>query len=373
MLQKDKDREILNYAAAIVIGAVLAIIIKRLIEGEHKRNGSDFGVALLGGTVGAGVYALSKKNVKKKESFSTSNVNEYTASTDNQPNFTHKESAKFLSKNYLIYETDSENWFFDKACQNVIAVTDNPMNQRLLLNKGFTLTNEYVYSSQKCFSISLEKIIENKQGVIYIDFSVDACAGFAITGAKTEGGFGIGFDHNNIAFYGNKGALASFLDKKVSTYDSSKNLWTIIISAAAGIGANINYCPYLNDVRDLFGLSYSAEFGIGLAIRLTFDNYEYLKGIGIGWGTVGLVYTDSRNKGIIISHKELVELFSFNETNVILGYGYFDYCIGKDSKLVLKIPDFEFVTDIIMIDMRKNGKDFIISEKAFNLYKKKNE
>lgn len=51
-------------------------------------------------------------------------------------------------------------------------------------------------------------------------------------------------------------------------------------------------------------------------------------------------------KGIIISHKELVELFSFNETNVILGYGYFDYCIGKD---------------------------FIISEKAFNLYKKKNE
>jgi len=64
---------------------------------------------------------------------------------------------------------------------------------------------------------------------------------------------------------------------------------------------------------------------------------------------------------------------SFNETNVILGYGYFDYCIGKDSKLVLKIPDFEFVTDIKMIDMRKNGKDFIISEKAFNLYKKKNE
>ncbi|MBO7597037.1 MAG: hypothetical protein J6T70_08360, partial [Bacteroidales bacterium] len=72
----------------------------------------------------------------------------------------------------------------------------------------------------------------DRQGGFYIDFSAAVCAGFAITGAKTEVGFGIGIDfYGNVAIYGNIGALASFLEKKGSTYGSKKNLWTIIMGA----------------------------------------------------------------------------------------------------------------------------------------------
>lgn len=65
---KDNKEDISGYILAIIAGALLAVILKRLFESEHKKDGSDLAVALLGGAAGAGIYALQKKKNKTKES-----------------------------------------------------------------------------------------------------------------------------------------------------------------------------------------------------------------------------------------------------------------------------------------------------------------
>ena len=97
------------------------------------------------------------------------------------------------------------------------------------------------------------------------------------------------------------------------------------------------------------------------------DDTENFKGFGINWGTSGYVYTDSRNKGLILTWKELFLLFSNSKSKVILGYGWFDYEIDRDGYLNILVPDFRFVTDI---KMSENGvkKDFIISAIAADAY-----
>ena len=124
------------------------------------------------------------------------------------------------------------------------------------------------------------------------------------------------------------------------------------------------------DVRELFGLSYAAEIGAGsFGIRLTYDNAENFKGIGINWGTKGFVYTDSRNKGLIISYDEFSKLFTDIKSKVILGYGYFDYEVDRDNYLNILVPDFRFATGIKM----KTKKDYLISVNANDKYPPENE
>ncbi len=318
-----------------------------------------------------GAYALSKRKEDEHQShtgYNAPDADSYTASTDNNLNI---HSVKHLGKNHLLYSNNSETWFFDKATQKVVVAAES------FAHDGFIQTSKYAYLSKNCYSKSLQTLIDDKEGVLYIDFSAAVCAGLGITGAKAEIGFGFGFDsYGNIAIYGNVGALASFLEKKVSTYNSGDQLWTTILGAAVGVGASINYCPYLRTVKDLFGLSYSVEVGVGpISIRVVYDNLEHFTGIGLGvgksWSIVGFSYTDSRNKGLIINKSELSKLFSPTNTKVILGYGYFDYEVDKDGYLNLLMPDFRFITDIQMVE-KENDKDFLISKTA-NLNYKRNK
>lgn len=348
----NKKQETANYVMAAIAGAAFLIVLREIVDASKKNAKSYIATGALGAGIGLAGYILYD-SVRKKEN---------PAPLPNpRPNN--------LNKSNLLYDANGKTWMFDTASQNIIAATNNAKCHNELLAEGFVPTNKFAYRSMDCYSKSLKKMITDKQGVCYIDFSAAVCAGFAITGAKTEVGFGLGFDsYGNVAFYGNIGALASFLEKKVSSYGSKKDLWTIIIGAAAGVGGSINYCPYLNDVRDLFGLSYAAEIGIGsFGIRLTYDDVENFKGIGINWGTCGFVYTDSRNKGLILTWNELFHLFSNSKSKTILGYGWFDYEIDRDGYLNILVPDFRFVTDIKMV-ANKVKKDFIISAVAADAY-----
>ena len=102
------------------------------------------------------------------------------------------------------------------------------------------------------------------------------------------------------------------------------------------------------------------------------DDTENFKGFGINWGTSGYVYTDSRNKGLILTWKELFLLFSNSKSKVLLGYGWFDYEIDRDGYLNILVPDFRFVTDIKMI-AKDDKNDFIISDNANKNLPQKNE
>lgn len=352
----NKKQETANYVMAAIAGAAFLIVLREIVDASKKNAKSYIATGALGAGIGLAGYRLYD-SVRKKEN---------PAPLPNpRPNN--------LNNSNLLYDANGKTWMFDTASQNIIVATNNAKCHNELLADGFATTDKFAYRSMDCYSKSLKKMIMDRQGGFYIDFSAAVCAGFAITGAKTEVGFGIGIDfYGNVAIYGNIGALASFLEKKVSTYGSKKNLWTIIMGAAAGVGGSINYCPYWNDVRDLFGLSYAAEFGIGYGIRLTYDDTENFKGFGINWGTSGYVYTDSRNKGLILSWKELFLLFSNSKSKVLLGYGWFDYEIDRDGYLNILVPDFRFVTDIKMI-AKDDKNDFIISDNANKNLPQKNE
>ncbi len=351
----NKEHKTTNYIMAAIAGAAFLIVLREIVDGSPKKKKSYLATGALGAGIGLTGYGLCQlmENRGKLPG----------------PNPKPNSNVKNLNKSNLLYVEKEKTWMFDTESQNIIAATNNAKCHNELLAEGFVPTNKFAYRSMDCHSKSLKKMITDKQGVCYIDFSAAVCAGFAITGAKTEVGFGLGFDsYGNVAIYGNIGALASFLEKKVSSYGSKKDLWTIIIGAAAGVGGSINYCPYLNDVRDLFGLSYAAEIGIGsFGIRLTYDDVENFKGIGINWGTCGFVYTDSRNKGLILTWNELFHLFSNSKSKTILGYGWFDYEIDRDGYLNILVPDFRFVTDIKMV-ANKMKKDFIISAVAADAY-----
>lgn len=79
------------------------------------------------------------------------------------------------------------------------------------------------------------------------------------------------------------------------------------------------------------------------------------------------VYTDSRNKGLILTWKELFLLFPKSKIEVILGYGYFDYEIDRNGYLNILVSDFRFVTDIKM----KKGDNYLISFNANEKYPSK--
>lgn len=350
----NKKQETANYVMAAIAGAAFLIVLREIVDNSSKNAKSYLATGALGAGIGLAGYKLYD-SVRKKE--------EIEPLPNPRPNN--------LNKSNLLYDENGKTWMFDTTSQNIIVATNNAKCHNELLADGFVPTNKFAYRSMDCYSKSLKKMITDKQGVCYIDFSAAVCAGFAITGAKTEVGFGLGFDsYGNVAIYGNIGALASFLEKKVSSYGSKKDLWTIIMGAAAGVGASINYCPYWNDVKDLFGLSYAAEIGTGsFGIRLSYDDAENFKGIGINWGTCGFVYTDSRNKGLILTWNELLHLFSNSKSKTILGYGYFDYEIDRDDYLNILVPDFRFVTDIEMRTKEKT-EDYIISAKAADAYPK---
>lgn len=57
----NRNDENKNLILAILAGAAIAIILKQLLEKEHKKDGSDLAVGLLGGALGAGVYALLRQ------------------------------------------------------------------------------------------------------------------------------------------------------------------------------------------------------------------------------------------------------------------------------------------------------------------------
>ena len=370
-----------KYIAAALIGAIVLIVLREIIDKKTKTSGDYVATGLFGGAIGIGLYALSKKKAEENAEPEPAPTDSYapdpatlTASINND--LIIRDSVKHLNKGNLLYANDFESWFFDKPSQKVVVATNVIKHQRNLVRKGFELSNKYAYSSANCYCKSLNQMIAAKEGVIYIDFSASICAGLAVANVKADNGFGIGFDfYGNVAFYGNKGALASFLEHKVSTYDSSKQLWTIIFSAAVGTGASANYCPYMKDVRDLFGLSYTAEVGVGtLSIRINYDNLENITGFGIGankaWAVGGFSYTDSRNKGLIISADEFTKLFSPKITKNAICYGNFYYDIDKKSNLVLLMRNYKYVTNITIMKIEKE-KDYIISVAANDNYTKK--